>query len=277
MAIAVSTTLTLSCPEDFSLEETLFCGQCFRFAREGEKFTGIAGNRAITVWKEGSVLYLEDCLEEDLPFWREYFDLARDYGALKALFSQDPVLKEACQYAPGIRVLRQEPWEALCSFILSQNNNIKRITGIIDRLCSYFGEPIPGHPGRYAFPSARRLAGLNLEDLAPLRAGFRAKYILDAARKIADHTVNLSEIPGLPLCEARKKLMEIKGVGIKVADCALLYGFSKTDAFPTDTWIKKCMERYYPQGFPPAFFPYQGIAQQFLFHYIRHISLDKSN
>lgn len=250
----------------FSLKDTLNCGQCFRWEEQPDgSFHGIVNGRNITVLQEGDILFLPDIGEEELPFWQEYFDLGTDYAALKKQFSKDPTLSLACEKAGGIRLLRQDPWETLCSFIISQNNNIPRIKMIIARLCEQFGE---NTGNGYAFPSAAALAGCTVEDLAPLKAGFRAKYILDAARKVVSGELDLAALNEMPLEEARVQLMKIYGVGPKVAECALLYGFHRLDAFPVDTWIKKALQRYYPDGFPDFAEP-KGIAQQFLFHYIR--------
>ena len=254
----------------FSLADTLDCGQAFRWKETGENtFSGIHRGHFLTVSQPGDRIRFDGVTEEEFAgIWAPYFDLDTDYDSMKAVFSADPVLKEACGFCGGIRLLRQNPWEALCSFIISQNNNIPRIKGIIDRLCRQFGEPCGED---FAFPSPERLAACSLEELAPLRAGFRAKYILDAAQKVADGTVDLTKIPALPMVEARESLMQIKGVGVKVAECALLYGFHRLDAFPVDTWIKKALAEYYPDGFP-AFAEPRGVAQQFLFHYIRQVS-----
>lgn len=251
----------------FSLADTLDCGQAFRWKQIGENtFSGIHQGHSLTVSQQGDRIRFDGVTEEEFSYiWAVYFDLDTDYDSMKAVFSADPVLKEACGFCGGIRLLRQDPWEALCSFIISQNNNIPRIKGIIDRLCRQFGEPCGED---FAFPSPERLAACSLEDLAPLRAGFRAKYILDAAQKVEDGMVDLTEIPALPMAEARETLMQIKGVGVKVAECALLYGFHRLDAFPVDTWIRKALAEYYPDGFP-AFAEPRGVAQQYLFHYIR--------
>lgn len=248
---------------EFSLRDTLGCGQCFRWdEREDGSFSGIVGGRRVIARQDGGSVVLDGGEEE---FWRRYFDLETDYGALIEKFSADPTLKLACEKAGGIRLLRQEPWETLCSFIISQNNNIPRIKGIIGRLCETFGEEIEGG---FAFPSPEVLAGRTVEELAPLRAGFRAKYILDAAEKVADGRLDLQALESMPLEEARAQLMTIQGVGPKVAECALLYGLHRLEAFPVDTWIKKALARYYPEGFPELAEP-RGVAQQFLFHYIR--------
>ena len=143
--------------------------------------------------------------------------------------NKDPILKEAAAFAPGIRILNQEPFETLCSFIISQNNNIPRIKGIIARLCLLF-ERETGSADR--FPTAKMLACRREEDLAPLRAGWRAAYLLDAAQKVAGGEVDLERIKALPMSEARAELMRIKGVGPKVAECVLLYGHSPARGVP---------------------------------------------
>lgn len=252
---------------DFSLADTLDCGQSFRWELEGGFWKGTAGNHALTARQEEDRLFLFGISEEDLPFWKNYFDLDGPYSACKQLYQADPVLKTACGFAGGITILRQDPWEALCSFILSQNNNIPRIKGIVKRLCEAFGEEIGENV--YGFPSPERIAAEDLDGLACLRAGFRAKYILDAARKVSSGSVDLTEVAILPYEEARAALMQIMGVGPKVADCALLYGFHRLEACPADVWIKRVMERYYPQGLPEFALETAGIAQQYLFHSIR--------
>lgn len=199
--------------------------------------------------------------------WYDYFDLGRNYTKLKEQFSSDPILAKAITYAPGIRVLKQDSWEALCSFIISQNNNIKRIAGIIDRLCKTFGEPL--EDGLYTFPAPEVLASASIADLAPLRAGFRARYLLDAANKVASGQVRLEELSGLPIEEARTELMKITGVGVKVAECALLYGCGRMECFPVDVWIRRAMQHLFPDGLPACAQDCAGIAQQYIFHYVR--------
>lgn len=247
----------------FDLAATLTCGQCFRW-REGEdgSFSGVAFGRTLTVSEESAGQAAED------PLWRSYFDLDLDYGAIRReLSALSPELETAASFAPGIRILRQDPWEALCSFILSQNNNIPRIMGIVDRLCENFGEPLP--EGGFLFPEPERLAGLSVEDLAPLRCGFRARYVLDAARRVAGGELPLDEVAVLPLSEAREALQTIDGVGPKVAECALLYGMHRLDAFPLDVWMRRAMQTLFPGKSPDFFGPFAGIAQQYVFHYSR--------
>lgn len=258
---------TLSLPRGFSLKDTLTCGQCFRWEEDDSgSFSGITGSqpcRRAVLRQEGETLLIESENPEDADFWREYLDLDEDYDRWKEGFSGDPTLSAAIGYCGGIRLLRQDPWETLISFIISANNNIPRIKGIISRLCEGFGED-------GAFPSAARLSALTVDDLAPIRAGFRAKYILDAAQKVACGTLDLTAVAGMEIEEARKALMTVNGVGPKVAECVLLYGFHRLEAFPVDTWIKKVLAQYYPDGFPGWAEP-RGVAQQYLFHYIRNL------
>ena len=185
-------------------------------------------------------------------------------------FSADKTLYEAASENRGIRILRQEPFETLISFIISQNNNIPRITGIISRLCESFGEKVSDeYGGMYSFPDARTLAGLTAEDLAPLRAGFRVRYILDAANKTARGDVRLDDIYDMTYDDGKAYLKTITGVGDKVADCVLLFAYHKTEAFPSDVWIKRVVAEYYADGLPECMGDYKGIAQQYLFEYFR--------
>lgn len=255
---------------DLDLAQTLDCGQCFRWVEQGDgSFKGIAYGKSVSVRLCDDILYIENADEADFEnIWKDYFDLSLDYGKIREDLSLlHPVLTEAAGYASGIRILRQEPWEALCTFILSQNNNIKRIKGIVARLCESFGEKIGEN--EYAFPSAERLSALTADDLAPLRAGFRNRYLLDAAQRVHSGDVMLEKCFTLPYEEARKELMKITGVGVKVADCTLLFGFHRVEAFPVDVWMKRAMEILFPDMKPEDFGEYAGIAQQYIFHYSR--------
>lgn len=254
-------------PHGFNLRQTLNCGQCFRFIEtEENKFCGIALGKYIEFTVCGEKLFIscdqKFADEQLIPF----LALDEDYNSINNILSQDETLKKAIDYAGGIRIMRQPHWETLCSFIISQNNNIKRIAGIIERLCENLGDAIEGG---YTFPEPQKLAFLSEMDLAPLKSGFRAKYILDAARKVYSGEVDLKAIEKSDTQSGREMLMKINGVGPKVADCVLLFGFHKLDAFPKDVWIKKALEKYYPHGFPEFAQNYAGIAQQYLFHYIR--------
>lgn len=254
---------------DLDLAQTLDCGQSFRWEQEENgDFRGVAFDREVTVHLDGGDFYIFGGKAEDSALWSDYFDLDFDYGVIKnELSALSPVLKSAAEYAPGIRILRQDSWEALCSFIISQNNNIPRIKGIIKRLCECFGDKT--EDSGYTFPSAARLSNLSVEDLAPLKSGFRAKYLIDAAQKVSLGEINLDEVLVMPIDEARQSLMKIKGVGPKVAECALLYGMHRLECFPMDVWMKRAMAVLLPEFTIEDLGQYAGIAQQYIFHYSR--------
>ncbi len=255
---------------DLNLAQTLDCGQSFRWTENPDgSFSGVAYGKFVTVKTENNSLFIYNANKEDfLNIWKDYFDLELDYGKIRESISKiHPVLTEAAKYAPGIRILRQEPYEALCTFIISQNNNIKRIKGIVQRLCENFGDEICS--GIFAFPSAERIASLLPDDLAPLKAGFRNRYIIDAAQKVALGEVDLEACRKLDYEQARRELMKITGVGVKVADCTLLFGMHRIEAFPIDVWMKRAMDKLFEGMTGEDFGEYAGIAQQYIFHYSR--------
>lgn len=254
---------------DLDLDETLDCGQAFRWKKIPSDYlctyegAFINDKLRISQLEKGKFLFHDTDENDFISKWIKYFDLETDYSELKRAFSEDETLAKACDYAGGIRLLRQDSWECLISFIISQNNNIPRIKGIIDRLCDNYS-------GR--FPDVNELAAETAEDLSYLRSGFRAKYIADAAKKTYTGEIDLKKVAEMPIDEARAALRKIKGVGPKVAECVLLFGMYRTEAFPIDVWIKRVLAEYYPNGFPDFAKDKAGIAQQYLFHYIRSIS-----
>ena len=253
----------------FSLDETLDCGQAFRYEKFSDAYQGIAFGRRIELVSSSDVILKDVSLSEFESTWKEYFDLQRDYGQLRGYlveYGNEP-MKLATEFSPGLRHMRQDPWEMLISFILSQNTNIPRIKSMIKRLCENFGDMLPC--GGYSFPSCEQLAALSAEALAIIRCGYRAAFIIDAARRVADGRFNPSELKNQETAKIRDELLKIHGVGPKVADCVLLLGFGRIEVCPVDVWIKRALEKYYPKGFPKKLAPYAGLAQQFLFHYIR--------
>ena len=259
---------TMTKPEIFSLDLMLDCGQSFRWKKDGKVFKGIAYGRYLEIEEtDDSLIFHNTDKSTYESVWKNYFDMDTDYKSIIGSYD-DQYLKEAVKQYEGIRILRQEPWEALCSFIISQNNNIPRIKGIIERLCESFGNAIEGG---YTFPSAEKISELTVDDLAPLRAGFRAKYIIDAARKVAEGKIDFEAIASNDIPFGREELKKIKGVGDKVADCTLLYGFYKIDSFPVDVWVKRIVSELYPDGLPKCMDGTRGIAQQYLFHWRRNI------
>lgn len=250
---------------ELSLKDTIPSGQSFRFTQNGDEWTVIAGVgkdvKTITVTQDSV-----STLEHD-SFWNNYFDMSTDYEGLKREFSKiSPIMKKACDYAPGIHILNQDSWEALCSFVVSQNNNIKRIMAIVDKMCTAFG---PKCGSVYGFPEADVLAGASEESLRAVGLGFRAPYIINVSEAVCSKKVDLDALKICPIDEARKMLMNVQGIGPKVADCALLFGCHRLDCFPIDVWIKKVMLIYFEGCGPEIFGPYAGIAQQYLFHWAR--------
>lgn len=259
----------------FDLGLTLDCGQAFRWKKcEDGSFEGIAMGKYLRLSQNGNDLIFHNTSKEDFEnIWFAYFDFGRDYGKVIDRANKDSRIAPMTKVCGGIRILRQSPWEALCSFIISQNNNIPRIKGIIERLCESFGDPIEKG---YTFPTPEKLKDLCVEDLAPLRSGFRAKYILDAAKKCCN-VLDLEYIKTLPIDKAREQLMTITGVGPKVADCTMLYGMGFAEAFPMDVWMKKAMTTIFSDGFPEDLNDCAGIVQQYIFHYIRTGSGQKTD
>lgn len=266
--------------KNFDLGQTFDCGQCFRFKQISEnKFQTIAYKKVLNIIQNKNEIIFENTNKIDFEnIWKSYFDLETDYAKIWGTLSKiSPVLSAAYEFAPGIRILCQEPWETLCSYIISQNNNIPRIKKIIAKLCELFGEKIEGFENEFSFPSAEKIASLSLEDLAPIKSGFRAKYILDAAKKISLKEVNLEIISGLQFNKAMETLMKINGVGPKVASCVLLYGFHSLEAFPMDVWMKKVMNTFFEGKSSEIFGKYAGIAQQYLYNYSRAKANDLFN
>ena len=259
--------ITASGVECLNIPLTLNCGQAFRWSECGGVWSGVAGGRYLELEQNEHGIVFRNTTAEDFCYWRSYFDLDTDYAAMLAPFERDSVLKTAVRSYYGIRILRQEPWETLCSFIISANNNIPRIKGIIARLCENFGERLNGTA--YSFPQPQTLAVLDEQRLAVLRAGFRTKYIIDAARRTASGELDLKAVAAMPLSQACEALKTVKGVGDKVAQCTLLYGFNRLEAFPVDVWVRRVMTQLYPGGLPRCTAGFEGVAQQYLFHYIR--------
>jgi len=259
---------------DFDPAGIFECGQCFRWETDDSGvYTGVVLDRVARLRSEGGSIFITGTIEDFHSFWYSYFDLERDYEEIREKLCVDDFMRRATGYGTGIRILRQDKWEALCSFIISQCNNIPRIKKIIASLCREFGSKIVfENKIYYSFPSAEKLSGLDEKDLAPLRCGYRAEYILNAAGAVADGSLDLEALSDSTPENARAALKRLRGVGDKVADCVLLFGLNMLDAFPRDVWMKRAISQHYGTGFDPGIFePYAGIAQQYIFHYIRNI------
>lgn len=257
----------------FDLKKTFECGQCFRFDATADGFEGVAYGKLITLRETESGIEITGMDDKSAI---EFFDLGRDYASVDKALSEDPVLKGIIPFSSGIRILKQQPFEALISFIISASNNIPRIKKIIGALCENFGERITEN-GRvyYAFPTADVLSKLSTDDLYVIRAGFRDKYILDCAKRVTSGETDLDAIAKMSYSDAARELMKIQGVGQKVADCALLYGFGFLESFPKDVWIKRILQSLYGVDTNAGldFYGYDGIAQQYLFYYARENSI----
>lgn len=256
----------------FDIHKICNSGQCFRMNPVGENRYGlIASGEYLEIVQEGNEISFS-CTESEFENrWRSYFDLDTDYGAIeKAVDKTDAYLTAAVRCGSGMRILRQDLWEVIVSFIISQQNNIPRIKKCVESLCRNFGEKRENFQGEEydTFPSADVLAGHELADFSVCSLGYRAKYIWKTARMIADGEVSLTEIEKMDYEAAKAELMKLCGVGIKVAECICLFALHHVDAFPIDTHIKDMLEKHYPKGFP--FERYRGIAgilQQYGFYY----------
>lgn len=258
--------------DDFVPEKIFECGQCFRWNRDPDGvYTGVAHGEVLKLWAQANAVYLSCDQESFERIWRSYFDLDLQYGEIRKSFAIDDFMYRAVSYGAGIRILKQDKWEALCSFIISQCNNIPRIKKIVEIFCREFGRSIETENGiYYAFPDAETTAQLRLSDLEPLRCGYRGAYILDAARAVSTGRLDLEALSKGSFAAAVCSLRTIDGVGEKVANCAALYGLHMLSAFPVDVWMKKIIAKQYGGKFDPAVFgEYAGIAQQYMFYFAR--------
>ena len=276
--------------EDFDIEEVLECGQCFHFTRMDEKeYLVLAYGKALRISQQADRLTLYDTsMEEFQLVWRGYFDLDRDYGTIKKrIIELDDRLKTAVEAKSGIRILRQDFFETLISFIISQNKQIPHIKQIVHIISERFGSEIKLEEGRvvYAFPTVEQLSKVSEDELRECKVGFRAPYIKCAVDMVASGDITEEKLLSMSVSEARELLMTIKGVGEKVANCVLLFGLGFTDTFPVDVWMKRIMEYMYykePQDKKvieafamEKYGVLAGYAQQYLFFYGRENGLGK--
>lgn len=263
-------TRRLCSAAEMDIIKTFECGQCFRWnADEKGVYSGVAYGYPAKLWEENGEVFIRSAAPVEL--WREYFDLERDYAAATAGLHGGEYLDECIADGYGIRILRQEPWEALCSFIISQCNNIKRIKGIVEKLCLNFGEEVEFEGELYhGFPSAEKLAFLEPGTLDILRCGYRAPYITNAAQALTEGRLNLEALISCSSTEAKARLKELNGIGDKVANCVVLFGLYHMEAFPIDVWIKRALKEHFPPDFDPAALgEYAGLAQQYIFYHAR--------
>ena len=287
-------TVRISGLNNFDVNKIFDCGQCFRFdkvenSKHSVEFSGIAFGKFVSFAQDGTDVYIYNSTQEEFDsVWRHYLSLDVDYSSIDRDIlsrSSNPELARAVTFGNGIRILSQDMWETVCSFIISQNNNIPRIKKIIESLSLKCGSKIeiPEEANNHlsdcsslcTFPTPEAIVDLGIDGLYELKTGFRAKYIYDAAQKVLNGELDFNTIINSNTKQAVEHLCKVKGIGPKVALCALLFGFGKYDAFPIDVWIKKVIAKYFTETTPEKFDatvlgPYAGIAQQYLFYYERY-------
>lgn len=277
--------------KDFNPKHIFECGQAFRWTRKDDgSYTTVAFNRVLNVKKEGEDIILYPTNLEDFNnIWYNYFDLARDYTEIKEKLSKDPILREATEFGQGIRILNQDPFEMVISFIISANNQIQRIKNSIECIANNYGEKIETKSldqSFYSFPSPKALAFSKAEDLREIcKVGFRDKRIVETSKIISNKEIDIDSIFNMTRDEGKELLMTLPGVGPKVSDCILLFGFNKDQAFPVDVWVKRVMEHFYLKedtnvkkiGYhgERLFGDLAGFAQQYLFYYAREEGIGK--
>ncbi|WP_024832517.1 DNA-3-methyladenine glycosylase family protein [Ruminiclostridium josui] len=267
--------------KDFNLTHIFDCGQCFRWIRQDDgSYRGIAGGRLVNVSYNNEILCITNSTERDfIDIWYEYFDLGTDYSKIKSILEQDEIMKEAIKTGWGIRLLKQDFWEMLISFIISANNMIPRIMKTVDTLSALRGKCIDSSLNAFSFPDAEALASMSLEEIQQCKAGFRCKYIHKTSALMAQGFLTEEHLRSMDTAAARKALMKLPGVGPKVADCILLFSGLKYDVFPIDVWVKRVMEELYlkkesglkeiQQFASKQFGDLTGYAQQYLFYHAR--------
>jgi N-glycosylase/DNA lyase len=274
---------------DFEPKHIFECGQCFRWYVENDIYTTIHHGKVLKVKKEDEDIILFNTNIEDFKnIWYDYFDLGTDYGKIKKELSKDPILEEAIKFGKGIRILNQEPFETIISFIISANNQIPRIKKSIELISQNYGESIGVYDGKeyFSFPTAEVLASIDEKELEDNnKVGYRAKYIINTSKMIAEKEIDITNLFELPTKEAKEILMKLPGVGPKVSDCVLLFAFNKNDAFPVDVWVKRVMEYFYLKEdtklkdisiyAEEKFKDLAGFAQQYLFYYARELGIGR--
>ncbi len=268
--------------EDFNPIHIFECGQCFRWYKQKDRsYTGVVKGKVVNVrYSDGILVIINSDFKDFIEIWFDYFDLGRDYSLIKEKLAKDEIMKKAIEFGYGIRILRQDLWETLISFIISANNRIPMIMKVVSAISEAYGDEIVLNSAKYyAFPYMERLANTDIEQLRVCKGGFRCKYIIMTSMMIKEGVVELNNLSRLGTDEARMELMKLPGVGKKVADCTLLYSGTKYDVFPTDLWVKRVMEELYfrrqasfneIQDFAKDYFgEFAGLAQQYLFYYAR--------
>jgi len=272
--------VTVCAPTDFSVAQTFDCGQCFRFdpTPDGDGTSDVCGvtfGHSVRIRQSGDTVTIYGADADDyFNIWRSYLGFDIDYSLLSAdilaHFPTGSIMTEAAEYGKGIRILAQDPFETLISFIISQNNNIPRIKKLVEALSRAAGDKIGDE--LFAFPTAKQILDLGVDGLKDLKTGFRAGYIYDAAQKVYSGEIDLASVASAESTAAASEILQkIKGVGPKVAACTLLFGFKRLCAFPVDVWIKRSFANHFGGSLDiNSLGSYAGLAQQYLFYYERY-------
>ena len=275
--------------KSFELKDIFDCGQCFRWNEQEDKsYTGIFKNNVLNVSKIGNDIIFEGMCDGEIEeIVKQYFDLNRDYEKIKETLSKiDQNMKTSIEYGKGIRILNQDLWETIISFIISANNNIPRIKGIIERLSKKYGnEIIYKEKSYYTFPTPEQLKDVTVQEYRELGLGFRDIRLYETTKMILENQVNLEELRTNPNThEVREKLLILSGVGPKVADCILLFSdLKRFEVFPIDVWVRRVMNDLYIKNEDETkvskkqiekiakekFGNLAGLAQQYLFYWRR--------
>lgn len=261
--------------DDFSLPAIAESGQCFRMlpaADEDGAYDVLSGSRYLRIRDHQDGSFSVSCSREEWEsYYVRYFDLEADYGIYRACcMPEDSFLRRCIAYGSGIRVLNQDRFEMLISFLISQRKSVPAIRTIIRKLSALAGEEIVNEYGCfYAFPAPEALAALSMEEIRTTGAGYRCGYILQAAESVRNGELDLTAMEILPDAELLQRLMEVRGAGIKVASCAALFGFHRIAVCPQDVWMNRILQEVYHGSWPEAYAPVLGILQQYMFHYAR--------
>ena len=269
--------MIVSITDDFNLDRIADSGQCFRWNKTGSgSYRIIAGEACLNITDLQGNQYELDCTEAAFDgFWRDYFDLQENYQRIRNQIApgQDPFLWQAAEHEKGIRILRQDPWEMLITFNISQNKNIPAIRRSVELLAQTCGRKLLDSRGLeyYGFPDAAAVAALSDQELSDCRLGYRCRYIHAAAEAVLKGSINLEELAQADEKTTIQALTGLLGVGVKVANCVSLFGLHHIDAFPIDVWMKRILSEQYPDGYPfERYSPYNGIYQQYMFAWYRH-------
>lgn len=283
-------TVILEDIKDFDPKHIFECGQCFRWIKEeDDSYTGVFRDKILNVKKENDLVYFNNTNLKDFEeIWYDYFDLGTDYSKIKRILSDmDEYLKKSIEFGYGIRILKQDSWEMLISFIISSNNRIPMIQKAINNLSREYGKYIGSYNGEdyYSFPTPEELNKASIEDIRNCKTGFRDKYIRTTTERVINDNDDVSNYRNLSTEECLKELLKFNGVGAKVGDCIALFGMQKMDTFPVDVWVKRVMQEFYIKedlSLPKIrkfaidkFGDLSGYAQQYLFYYARELGIGR--